>query len=731
MEPIEFDYGDNSPVGVLEFINENTPEGEDPLSILEPFLDEARQQQGTRPGAQVPGSAKSLEIVLFDEDRDKVEREACDLIEEYRQMIGPRVERDQEILDAYAMVPNPDQAGSGTQSQQLVSEMTMSFVDAAHARLATTIMGIKPLMRIDPIETLGFEGEEAQHFAETTEAFLNDYALHGPPDLIHQLPKALLRTTKIGTSVFYAEWEEITRRRRYYVADAKEPKEVREQEGRARFHLIDNDKVIIWPPTVLNWQDATFIGHEAALTPDEWRRFVRRFGIDPLLAEQIEHNRRDSDENSEQGLRREGMEAANILTRKDLEPVMLAQLWCRMTLPGEDEPTAFQLILHLPSRKLLYIGENPFFSEKFPYLPIRYKWSDSSAWGTGVGHEIIWQQPADSAMWNLEMDNLFAGAYWVILRKAGAVYNVQSDDIRPGAEIVVDDMDDFKPVKMGGEAPELQESKLNNYQRARTASGLSAVLQGGGDPVMKSGAGTGSVLALIEQGDKKLRQIDSNIRVDVSDLYAFLLEMVAQYAPDGLYYRYASETDADTLRMLKWTPPRGEIGQMFRLRAQAPSVNSSDEQRKNSLMLLGNLAQQHIQIIDAMVTELLTTNNPAAIPRWKETVINYLTEIHLQTVKLQEIPRVPELIPRLPEMTSEDETINNLTSENQELQGQIQQLQQQLAQLAQQGAQMARPGQEQPQEAPQQQPQDPSQMTMMDQGQMPPMDQGGANGMVA
>lgn len=721
VEPIEFD--DEEPLaGVLQFLNENTEDGEDGLAILEPFLDEGRQQQGTRPGAQVPGDSQSLEIQLSEEERSRLERETCDLIEEYRQMISQRSERDQEVLDSYAMIPNPDNAGAGTQSEQLVSEMTMAFVDAAHARLVTTIMGITPLMRVDPIEAPGFEGEEATAFASKTEHFINDYALYGPPDLVHQITTGLLRTTKIGTVVFFAEWQDVKRRRRFYVADSKEPQEVIEREGRARLHQIDNDKVIIWPPTVINWQDATFIGHEAALTPDEWRAFVRRFRIEPDLVAIVEQNRRDTDRPTENALRREGMEASTILDRKDLEPVMLTQLWCRMTLPGDDEPRAFQMILHLPQRKLLYVGDNPYFSEKFPYLPIRYKWSDSSAWGTGAGQEALWQQSADSAMWNLELDNLFAGAYWVVLRKAGAVYNVQSDDIRPGAEIVVDDMDDFKPVKMGGEAPELQTSRLNNYQRGRSATGLSSVLTGSGDPVMKSGAGTGSVLALIEQGDKKLRMVDSNIRTDLSDLYAFLLEMVAQYAPDGLYYRYASESEADTLRMLKWIPPRGEIGQMFRLRAQAPSVNSSDEQRKDRLMLLGNLAQQHIQIIDAMVTELLTTTNPAAIPRWKEMVISYLTEIHLQTVKLQEIPRVPELVPRMPAMVDSDQTINDLSTQNQELTGQIEQLQQQLQQLAQQGAAMA----QQSQPAQPQMGMPPQGMPMM-QNQAAP---GGANGMV-
>lgn len=718
----------------LALLSDLEAQGLDPMSlILDPAFDADQQQElGTRPEAPIPGETDSLRITLAKDAENLLALEQCDLLDEYERAMKNRNERDEEICDAYAQLPDEMRGGRGPESAQMVSEMTMSFVDQAHARIATGIMGITPLIRVDPVEAAGFEGEEAAAAARSAEQFLQSYCLDGPPDMRFTMPMALLRTCKVGTSVFYVEWVDQKRTRRFYPPEAPpvpgqprqpvgpEVKVVR--EGQIKLHLLDNRDVKIWPPNVANWQDATFIAHEARHTPQSWRGIANRFGLATELREMIANNPSDNLEAHEQDQRRQGIETSSLLDRKDLQPVVLTEIWGKLILPGRDEPEAVQMILHRPTRKLLYLGYNPHFSEKLPYFPLRYKWSDDSAWGTGVGHECIYSQAADTSMWNLELDNLMAGAYYLILRRPGSMYNTQTDDLRPGAQLVVDDVnEDFRSVKVGGEAPELTSSRLNNYSRARTGTGLSSVASGQGDPVMKSGAGTGSVLALIEQGDKKLRMVDSNIRTDLSVLYVFFLELVAQYAPDGIFYKWVGEKDAANLKLLKFTPPRGsDMAQLFRLKAQAPSIGASDESRKERVMLIGNLAQQHIGVIDGLVSEQLTASNPAALPKWKETIIRYLTEIHLQTVRLNELPRLPEMVPTMPAMTPEDEQINTLNQEKAELQSQLEQVQQQLAELAAQGQAMVDQGGQpvDPNAPPQEMPMD--QGMGMDPSQMDP-----------
>jgi len=725
----------------MSFLAELEAGGQDAFSlILDPsFEADAQADQATRAGAPIPGETDSLRISLTEDQANLFALELCDLLDEYDRAMALRNDREGEICDAYAMIGDDTHGGRGPQSAQMTSEMTMSFVDQAYARIGTGIMGITPLIRVDPIEAAGFEGEEAAEAARSAEQFLQSYCLEGPPDLRYKLPVALLRATKVGTAVLYVEWADEVKRRRYYPPDPGlgagpvEPITTEEREGKILVHLIENRNVKIWPPNVTNWQDAIFIGHEAQHTPQSWRTIARRYQLDDDLKQMIANNPSESLDADKESQRRHGVETSSLLDRKDLQPVSLTQLYGKMALPGDDEPLAMQVILHRPTRKLVYVGHNPHFSERKPYFPLRYKWSDDSAWGTGVGHECIEAQAADTAMWCLELDNLMAGAYWVILRRPGSMYNTQNDDLRPGAQIVCDDVnEDFKSVKVGGEAPELTVSRLNNYTRARTGTGLSSVASGMGDPVMKSGAGTGSVLALIDQGDKKLRMIDSNVRTDLTPLFSCFLDFVAQYAPDGIFYRYVSERDAANLRLLKFTPPRGgELSQMFRLRAQAPSIGASDESRKDRVMLVGNLAQQHIQVIDAMVTEELTQSNPAALPRWKEMVIQYLTEIHLQTVRLNELPRLPEMVPQMPPPIPIDEQMNALTEENASLQQQLAQVQQQLQQLAQAGMGMVDQGGMEGGAVGEAMPIDPSQMPIDPSVMGGMMPEGGPGGMVA
>lgn len=672
---------------------EQMGDAEDPLSLLQPLFEaDALADLETRPEAELPGKTPTLEIPLAEEQKRVLAFELCDLLNEIDGSMIDRNEREEEIRDAYAMIPDPTRGGRGPGAAEMVSEMLMSGVDQAAARVFTAISGVQPLIRVDPIKRAGFDGEQAKKAADDAEKFLQAYVLTGPPDFQYTLPVAILRTCMVGTSVLYLEWADEERVVTTYIEGERDPVEQIQKEGKLNVFLVDNRDVKIWPPTVTNWQKATFIGHETRHTPESWRALAKLYNLPEDLRKTIEGSPSERDEAAEAEMRRSGIEPSALFDRKELQPYAITQLYCNMVLPGEDRATRFQVILHRPTQSLLYIGRNPYFKPKFPYFPLRYKWSDGSAWGTGVGHEGLPAQSADSAMWCIELDSLFAGCYWLTLRKAGSVYNTQSEDLHPGAEIVVDDVnEDFKPIKLGGEVPELHTSRNNNYSRFRTASGLSSVSSGQGDPVMKSGAGTGSVLALIEQGDKKLKMVDSNLRTDLSAPYMFILELVAQYAPDGLFYQWVDEEEAESLRLLKYVPQRGEMEQMFRLRAQAPSVGSSDESRKQNIMMIGNLAQQHIGIIDAMVTEQLTQDNPAAIPRWKAEVISYLTAIHLQTVKLHELPGIPELVPKMPEMTPQDETIN-------QLQEFIAQLQQQLQQLAQQGQETmgAQPQPEQP-----------------------------------
>lgn len=666
----------------------------DPLDILGDLnAADLEPETGTRPGVPVPGQASDLAISLTDEQEASLASELCELIDEYRLATKEMRDKEAEIRDAYAQKFNPLHGGTQADSAAMSSEMMMSFVDQAAARLTTNFMSAKPAVAVSVTRGAGIDGLDADKLEQDTQKFIDTYTMD-EMDFEHLLPIGLHRSAKVGTAVFYVGWDEERRVHYEFSRDSARPKRVERRVGRVHPRLLDNDSVIVWPPTIINWQRGyQFVGHEEYLTPSQWREIAARYGIDDGLADEIANAGPEKSEGLLAEAERQGINASQLQDLDALKPIRLTELWCDMALPGHAEAERFQVILHREKKKILWIGYNAYHGQQHPYFPVRYKWGDNSAWGTGIGHEVYDNYAADTALWCLELDNLYAGAYWAILRRAGSIYDTQADNPRPGMVISVDDVDkDFKPIKLGGGVPEVGSTRTANQSRAASGSGLSAVMFGQGDPVQKSGTGTGATNALIEQGNKKLGAIDRNLRTDLSAIYMHTLQLIAQYAQEGIFYRRVDEDEAVNLRRLLYIPPRGDVSQMFQFRAMAPSVNSTDEARKNGYMLIWTFAQQQTQLIDKYVTETLQTANPAAIPRWKQGVIDYLNAISAKVIEFQEMPGVLELIPGMPEMTPEDQQINQLGQQNQQLQAQLAQLQGQLQQLAQQGMGMAAQG---------------------------------------
>lgn len=667
----------------------------DPMEILGGLLGADEEPAvGTRPGVAVPGEANALEINLTAEQEQQLADELCELIDDYKLAMAERRETEAEIRDAYAQKFDSVRGGTLPDSAALASEMMTSFVDQAAARLTTNFMSAQPAVTVSVTRGSGIEGAEADQLASDTEHFINSYAME-EMDFQHLLPIALLRSAKVGTAVFYMGWEEEIRVHFEYSTERSKPLRKERRVGRVAPKLIDNDNVLLWPPTTINWQRGyDFVGHEESLTPGQWRAIAGKYGLDADAIEAIEGYGPEIDEAAAKEAERQGINSRQIQDHDTLKPTSICELWCNMPLPGKDERERFQVILHKEKRKILWIGYNGYHAQDHPYFPVRYKWGDNSGWGSGIGHEILNNYAADTALWCLELDNLYAGAYWAILRRNGSGYDSQSDAVRPGMEIWLDDLDkDFKPIKMGGGVPEVGATRTANQSRAASGSGLSSVMFGQGDPVQKSGTGTGATNALIEQGNKKLAAIDFNMRSDISQIYQRALTLIAQFAQGGIFYRRVDESAASNLQRLLYMPPRGDVAQMFQFKAQAPSVNSTDEARKNGYMMIWTFATEQSKLVDQFVTEVLQTANPAAIPRWKQSIVEYLNAIAAKVIEFTEMPGVSDYIPPMPEMTPEDEQINQLNQQAQQLQAQLAQAQQQLQQLAQQGMGMAAGGQ--------------------------------------
>jgi hypothetical protein len=663
--------------------------------------------EGTRPGALVAGQSPELLISLDEDASNLLAHDLCMACDEYDMAHKDKWATEEEIRDAYAMKPDVSQSGNFPGAAQMCSEMVLTMCDQTFARIYGAIEGAKPLIRVDPIAGSYYGPEESKEFAAKTESFINPYTFE-EMDFRHILPAAVQRACKVGTAVFRIAWCEEEETVWEFPVAGGPAQEVVISRGRVDAQLVDNRLVKLWPPYITNWQRGySFIGHERVMLPSEWKAEIARLKVPEELAKRIEAGSSAdalAKEVAKEGERR-GIRSDQLNDEKLLKPQTLTELWCDMVLPGDSKATKFQVILHRETKSILWIGKNAHHSRKHPYFPLRYKTSDNHGWGSGVGDEILQMWAADTAMFNLMLDSLYAGGYFAILRRAGSIYNTQSDSPRPGMQIAVDDVEkDFKPIKLGGEVPELESARADNYQRARTASGISSVAAGSGDPVMKSGAGTGSTQALIDQAGIKMGMVDSNMRLDLSEAYLHILETIQQYGQEGILTKWATSEDAAVLQELLYQPPRGQISKLFRVRVEAPSANNTNDARQKTSMMIWTFAQQHVQTVDAIVQGLLQQQNPAAIPRWMESCAQYLTAIAQKVADTADLPGIAEMVPQIPPEMPPDQIINQLQQSNGTLQQQLGQAQQMLATLAQQGADMC-------------QFQDPTQMTQAEPGQ--------------
>lgn len=626
------------------------------------------------PSSDLTDLDPSDEITLSPSQLTLLSLQIDEFLSDYRSAIRDRHEVEDEIRDAYMLVGNAEQSSGRPNSSSLVSGLLRRLVSQVSARLNRNFESVTPAIVVDPV--VGAVGSVADSaLAESTQSFLLNYT-EREVGLARLRPLTTLRAVKVGTAVLHIDWEERVEKRMAW-GEMGEMERREERVGGVKMRLIDNRHVIVWPVSINDWEEAEWVGHYVYLSRAEWALKSRLLGLDEETIARVEQQPGEKDAAAEMESSRHYINTKVVDERDDRTPIEIVELWGNTVLPGEIEPVKFQLFYHPDSKTILGpITYNRLFSQSHPYCPIRYDWNDSFAWGTGCGHELLNYWAADSALRNIRMD-LQRATFPVILRNSGSMFNTESQSPHPGMQIPVDDPEaDFITRFIGGEAPGLDSAIADNLNEARETSSFAPVLSGLGDPVQKSGAGTGATLALIEQGGQRLAQIDSYMRSDWSRVYHKILELVAQFAPDGVYYQFASSQDADVVRTLRYTPPRARITDVFRIRAMAPSASTSSETRKQGYFMLWGFATQAVQTLQALLAPTLQTSNPAGLERWSRDCASFLEAIMRKIVEYNELPGIGELVPHAPDPTPQDQLINQLSAEVQGLQMQLGQLMQ-------------------------------------------------------
>lgn len=655
--------------------------GLDPDALRE--LGEEKLDEGpVAPGATPPGYGASV-LDLDEDDGVQLAQELCGRLDDYDVAMEPRWLVEEDIRSAYAQRPDPRQGGIRPGDSRLVSEITMVDVDQATARLSSMVMSVSPIVVVDPIA--GEDGFDiASDAAKSAEAFLENYLRRGVR-IDSLLPRAIHRTCKLGTAVIKGSWKVTKRRTFHYTKTSDKAQEKVEEKGDVCFELIPNRHVKIWPPSAWDWQeDYEFVGHDSWMTRSQWRELAGNLAISQELTDEVEATAGwDRDQGGDKLAKEKDIDSARMNSRAD-ELIRVTELWAHMALPDEQERDRYQIFLSRPLRKVIWISLNRFHSQKHPYFPIRYKAVDELAWGDGIGHEVLFPQASDSAMQNIRMDALMAGCYNFVVRKPDSVHQNQTNRPMHGQVVYSDDPgNDFITRSLGGQVAGIDIAMEDAANRAARATGQSPVLSGLGDPTQKSGTGTGATVALIEQAGKKFGHVDSTIRADLTPLWEFTLEAVAQFAPEGMYYEYADAADAQRLKILRYVPIRGEVSKLFKLTATAPNASTSRDARRQSWLLLYQFLRDHLQVWGQQALQLLQTQNPAAAQRLTEDMLRFQAWLAQQLVEDYELPGAKDKIPQMPQALPQDEQMNQLTQQLQQLAQQLQQAQQQLQQAQQ------------------------------------------------
>lgn len=623
---------------------------------------------------------RSKAPVCTAEALEHLETELPSILTAYDSMMADHWQREKEIEEAYAMLrPDSRSQGNYPGASRMLSEMMMATVDQTKARIARGILEVEPMLRVVPIAEGTYAPEILLERAKSTERFLDSYSKRvlKMEDL---LPLAVLRLCKVGTAVVRADWEQSSGWAGFHTPDGQMQWQPKDESG-VRLRLVRNHDMILWPCWNPDWQrDYELVGHRSVMTVNQFRTFASRIGLDLATQQEIEDFSKGSGQpqgstgntfGDMPSAEVQGVDTSSMTGLRGFDLPMVTELWGQGVLDEGGPPVRYRLFYHEGLRRILKIEANPFFSGKHPYFPLRYKLVDGSSWGTGLGQEIFMCHVADTMFRNLEIDNMLASAFSIMAYKNGTILDQLVDKLAPGQRVPVEDPEgDIKVISMASHGPleMIYQGQNANDSRKVSVSGQAPVLQGQGDPTLKSGGGTGAIVALIDQAGKKFGDVDATIRRGLNDLYRFILDLIFQYAPNGVLIEYASEQDAMVLLQTKYEPARGKpASALFEIVAEAPSAANNKEMAKNHLAMIYNFMQQHVQLEMGMAQMVYQAMNPAGfIPFvWKNA--EFLNDLAKKMLEANDVPGVAQKLARIEPPTPAEQQVNMLMMQNQKL----------------------------------------------------------------
>jgi hypothetical protein len=622
---------------------------------------------------------------MSEENRVFLGQELTGILEAYDSMLEDRWKRIEQINDAYNMYPDPDTQGLRPDASALVSEMTRSKVKAAAAREFDSIRSTRPFMQVVATDYKSADPntEKRVDEARAMERFFDFYTFN-ELDGNSWIRLGILGKCKVGTQILRVMWEEIQSTYSYMGSDGVVEDE--SESGGIKVDLVRLRDFVCWPVSEVSIEKMLMVGHRFCFaTPSSFKAFCKDKGVSEELCKEIISS---SEGNTGIGSPESDVEGT---TEKDLlgkdvhrpgfnplkSEIALVEIWGNMDLPGsEDGPTKFQCFLHEQTKKVLWIGKNTLNSRRHPYFALHHWREQDIFFSTGLGQELLYQQKADTSLQNMGIDNLKMMGNHVRVLRANSQAEVMQDQIAPGINIVTEDIEqDFKTVALGGDLDLIYEAQENQERRGQKLTGVTNPLQGMADETLKSGASPGSQGQLIGEASRQFKDADTTTRAAFSDMYLFMLELIQQYATEGLWYGILSEEDGRLMKRIKFQPPFGSLRRLFRLEARAPSAATNSDVIAQNLMVMQSLLAQQGEGILQLAQVAWGDTEPIRVKKLAHDLLSFGLEIAERTVQQYEIPGLAAAVPKAEELNYQGQVANALFQELQQLKGALMQVQ--------------------------------------------------------
>lgn len=587
------------------------------------------------------------------------------LLDEHDLALSDRWVMLDRVMDNYNLVYDQQRGGLHPFSARLCSPLTKEKCDQVKARLSGSFRNTKDLIKVEPAdpEAEPNPGEpDPLELARSTEYFLSRYS-ESEIQLRRNGPLWIQSGVQTGTAACRDMWEEEVERVYFYNdAGDKDYEDVRYAGIRSRnIHYRD---LVLWPIDADDWQrDYQIVGHRGRkMTKAEYERRLRDWGYgDEEITEftanpttpdpDVEKQRRDADHVDEAAVTQDTWQ--------------IYELWLHMAI-GPLEYGKYQVFLDRDRQRVLWADYNSLHCQLHPYMDLHYKEKAGFAFSEGVGEELIQSQAIASTILNMKVDNWKTVGNHVVFYDENSVTDNFFTEIYPGKKqgVAGNPNESIRVEALGGPLEALQQAEADNQMDAMRAAGLPPLMSGTGDPVMKSGADSTSVMALLSEAGRKIGDIDQTIKECFSRRVEFWLELLAQYAPEGFFYSHLSPRRALPMEALKYKPPRGRIKGRFKISVVAPSPSSNREIQKQAILILDQMADNYLIFVERVGMEIYSAEGQQEqLLDLKRQIFNYKTELWALTTELHEVPGLTPMQPTLAEPTPEEEKIDQLRSQ--------------------------------------------------------------------